>query len=186
MAKMNDARRRPWLAHYSPWVPPELPFPSASVIDRFEAAARKNPQTPAICYFDQVLSYGLIEDYARRFAALLAHRGIGRGDRVALYLQNVPQFVFAALGAWKRGASIVPLNPMFKERELAFHLQDSGAKVLVCLESLFESTARNAVARSAVEHILTTSEIEHLPASTIRDVPMLKHVERRRFPETTD
>src|SRR4051794_10648120 len=89
---------RPWLAHYN--VPPELPVPGDSLIDAFEATVQRDPGAPAIYYFDRVISFGRLNQQASRFAAILAHRGVGRGDRIALAFQNDPQFAIAQLGAW--------------------------------------------------------------------------------------
>src|SRR5712691_440827 len=177
---------RPWLEHYSSWVPADLARPTASMIDRFEASARRRPESAAICYFDRAISFAALDDYAMRFATLLAEWHIGPGDRVALYLQNVPQFVIALLGAWKRGAIVVPLNPMFRRQELAFHLHDSGADVLVCLEALYESCAREVVPDSPVKHVLTTNEIDLLPDGAAANISILAESRKRRFPETKD
>src|SRR4051812_8843106 len=153
---------RPWTRLYPDWVPDELPLPTESMADVLEATARAAGEAPAIHYFDATISYARLDDLASRFATLLASWGIGRGDRVALYLQNVPQYLVALYGIWKRGAIAVPLNPMFKDKELAYHLEDSGARVLVALESLYEAVARRVVPGSRVERVVTTSELDLL------------------------
>ena len=79
-------------------------------------------------YFDTPVTGAAVDADSDALAAALAARGIGRGDRVALFLQNVPQFVIALLAAWKLGAIAVPVNPMLKERELRYVLADSGAR----------------------------------------------------------
>jgi long-chain acyl-CoA synthetase len=160
MATLQSAK--PWLAVYSPWVPETLPAPTQSMIDVFEATVRTSPDAPALYYFDRVITYGELDDLASRFATLLASWGIRHGDRVALYMQNVPQYVAALYGIWKRGAVAVPLNPMFKTQELEYHLQDSGARVLVALESLYDTVARGVVPGSSVERVVTTSELDLL------------------------
>lgn len=162
MASTEKNAAKPWLSLYSPWVPEALPLPTTSMIDVFEATAAKSPSAPAIHYFDRTITYGELDDLASRFATLLASWGVGHGDRVALYLQNVPQYVAALYGLWKRGAIAVPLNPMFKDKELAYHLEDSGARVLVAHESLYETVARDVVPRTKVEHVVTTSELDLL------------------------
>jgi len=161
---------RPWTKLYPDWVPNELPVPTESMADVLEATARAVGDAPAIHYFDATISYARLDDLASRFATLLASWGVGHGDRVALYLQNVPQYLVALHGIWKRGAIAVPLNPMFKDRELAYHLEDSGARVLVALESLHESVARGVVPGSKVEQVVTTSELDMLgsePAAAV-------------------
>lgn len=152
---------RPWLKLYSPWVPAELPAPTQSMPDLLEATARALPEGAAVHYFDRTLTWAELDDLALRFATVLAGWGVGRGDRVALYTQNVPQFVIALYGLWKRGAIAVPLNPMFKQHELAYHLADSGAVALLALESGW-ALAREVVPGSTVRHVVTTSELDLL------------------------
>jgi long-chain acyl-CoA synthetase len=94
------------------------------------------PRQPALHFFDQTISKGQLLRYADGFAAALAASGVQRGDRVALYLQNVPEFVVALLGIWRMGAIAVPVNPMNKQRELQLILEDSGASSLVCMADL--------------------------------------------------
>src|SRR5712672_2700119 len=69
--------------------------------------------------------------------------------------QNDPEFAIAELGAWKRGAILVPLNPMFKENEVAYHLTDSGDRVWVVIDATYAELARAA----GVEHVITSSEL---------------------------
>jgi long-chain acyl-CoA synthetase len=176
--------RKPWLKTYPDGVPEELPPPKGSMVDLFEESARRAPERDAVRYFDATVSYGELDDLADRFAALLAGRGIGKGDRVAIYTQNNPQFLVAQYGAWKRGAIVVPLNPMLKARELDYHLNDSGARVLVALEGLYEGVAASVVPGTAVEHVLTTSELDFLPEG---ETPApLRSAERRRPGGTED
>jgi long-chain acyl-CoA synthetase len=156
------------------------------LIDGFEASAKRRPAHPAVYYFDRAISFAELDAAANRFATLLAGWGIGSGDRVALYLQNVPQFLIAVFGTWKRQASVVPLNPMFKQQELLFHLNDSGARVLVCLESLYASCARAVVSSTSVERVVTTSEIDWLASGAGKEWPTLQGIEKQRFPETVD
>ena len=64
---------------------------------------------------------------------------------MALYLQNVPQFVIGLVATWKAGGVAVPVNPMYRARELDAVLRDSGARVLVCLQSLYRDVAAGVV-----------------------------------------
>ncbi len=146
-ARAQSYAQKPWLAHYR--VPAEIPLPSGSVIGAFEEAARRTPDAPALHYFDHTISFRRLNELASRFSTMLGTLGIQKGDRVALSLQNDPSFAIAQLGVWKRGGIVVPLNPMFKEKEIRFHLEDSGARVWVCLDSLRQNLP--------VERVLPTS-----------------------------
>ena len=87
---------------------------------------------------------------------------MGPGDRVALYLQNVPQFVVALLAIWKLGAVAVPINPMLREREVAYLLADSEATALICLQELWHAVAAKVVENSGVTVSVTTSPLDGL------------------------
>jgi len=173
-----------WTARYPAWVPHVLPPAQGSVADLLERAAHERPDSPAVHYFRGTLRYAELEEHAARFATLLAHWGIDKGERVALYLQNVPQFLIAAFGAWKRGAIVVPLNPMLKERELEYHLNDSGARVLVALESLYATVAKDVVPKTAVETVVTTSELDLLGDQPHPSI--LTGIDKQRLPGTRD
>ena len=80
---------------------------------------------------------------------------------MALYLQNVPQFVIGLVATWKAGGIAVPVNPMYRARELDAVLRDSGARVLVCLQSLYRDVAAGVVAGTDVTTVVTTSELEY-------------------------
>ena len=100
-----------------------------------------------------------------------------------MYLQNVPQFAVAMLATWKVGGIVVPVNPMLKERELAFVLRDSQAAALVSLESLHDDVAASVLPGSGVRVAVTTSELDLL-GDTVP--PLLADIRRRRPLDTHD
>jgi long-chain acyl-CoA synthetase len=159
--------QKPWLQHYR--VSAELPVPGNTVLDVFEAHARKNPDAPALRYFDGTITFGELDDRAERFASLLAQAGIGKGDRIALSLQNDPEFAIALLGGWKRGAIVVPLNPMFRRKEIDYHLRDSGSRLWIALDELATDEHRESAAGVGVERIITRAELPDLLASHTPD-----------------
>ena len=81
----------------------------------------------------------LLDAAAARAAGLLRAQGVGPGDRVGLQLPNVPYFPIVYFGALRLGAVVVPMNPLLKGREVAYHLSDSGAKVLVAWHGFAEA-----------------------------------------------
>jgi long-chain acyl-CoA synthetase len=128
----------------------------------FERAVRERPDDPAFLYFETAIG---VREAARQAhalaAALRGELGLRPGDRVALMLQNVPQFPIAVHAVWRCGGVITTVNPMNKERELRHQLSDSGARVVICLESLYEVVAA-AREGTAVEHVVTVSELDML------------------------
>ena len=117
-------------------VPHSLDYPNLSLGELLRRTATKYTEKPAIYYGGSTITYRELDALADRFGATLQAIGIKKADRVALYLPNLPQFVFAYYGALRVGAIVVTVSPLYKERELAHILTDSGAKVLVCLDKL--------------------------------------------------
>jgi long-chain acyl-CoA synthetase len=149
----------------------------------FRAAVGRAPDTTAVSYFDGRLTLRELDDMSDAFAAALLAHGFGRGDRLAVYLQNVPQFLVSMLAAWKAGGIMVSVNPMSRERELTHLLNDSGAVVLVCLEELYDGVARTVVPHTGVRLVVTTSALEH---QTRNDPRLFAGMTRTRHPGTSD
>jgi long-chain acyl-CoA synthetase len=98
----------------------------------FDTAVRASPAGPALHYFDGTISYRALDAQSDAFAAWLIARGMAEGDRMLVCLQNVPGFVIALLGAAKAGVITVPINPMYRERELRGLIEDCAPSLLVC------------------------------------------------------
>src|SRR5699024_2210663 len=100
-------------------------FPTALAM--FRETADAHPDDPLVRYFDATLTYRDVDGMSDALAVGLGEHGVGAGDRVAVVLQNVPQYFVAVVAAWKLAAIPVPVNPMYKRRELGEILADSGA-----------------------------------------------------------
>ncbi|WP_243788275.1 long-chain fatty acid--CoA ligase [Saccharopolyspora gloriosae] len=168
---MSAYHERPWLARYDTAQPTDLDAEFPHAVAMFRHAAQRFPHRPLIHYFDATLTAAELDELSDAFAVALQEWGVAAGDRVALYLQNVPQFVIALLGAWKAGCVAVPINPMNKQRELALLLADSGATVLVALRGLHESVAAEVLAETEVTWTITTAEHEHQTRDDPRVLP---------------
>jgi long-chain acyl-CoA synthetase len=99
-----------------------------------QTSARDVPDRDAVVAGDLRLTYAQLDAAADQVAGALAARGVGRGDKVALSCPNLPFFPIVYFGALKAGATIVPLNVLLTEREIAYHLEDSGAVAYFCFE----------------------------------------------------
>ncbi len=159
---MNAYEQKPWLKLYPAGVPAEAQPEFTNALEMFRAARAADPTRTQIYYFDSALSVSEIDRLSDQLAGALAARGIGKGDRVAAYLQNVPQFVLTMLAAWKVGAIMVSVNPMLRHKEVSLILKDSGARGLVTLESLYHEVAQAVVPDTKIEFVFTTSELEFL------------------------
>ena len=116
-----------------------------------ESAAR-SPELPAIRLGDVELSYGELDERSARLATLLRERGVQPGDRVGVMLPNVPEFPIAYYGVLRAGGVVVPMNVLLKRREIAFYLEDSGAKLLLAWHG-FVAEAREGAGDTGAELI---------------------------------
>src|SRR5688572_24483419 len=99
MSAIEAYLARPWLAHYQKGVPPTVEVPLKSVNQAFDEATARAPRKPAVVFYGRSLSYGELREATDRLACALADLGVSKGDRVALYLLNSPQFIIAYLAA---------------------------------------------------------------------------------------
>lgn len=135
---------------------PNMQAPSwRTALDAFRAAVRTTPDGPAILYFDGRMSYRELDSASDALAMRLSAGGVRPGDRLALYLQNMPGFVIALLAGWKAGAVPVPVNPMNRQRELSMLLADCTPVAMLCQDTLFHEVVANLAARPPL--IVTTS-----------------------------
>lgn len=147
---------KPWFKLWPKNVPTTLEYPEITLPEVLERSANEYPNKPAIIFEDVAITYEKLNDRVKRFALALQDLGIKKGDRVALYLFNCPQFVIATYGAHKAGAVVVPCSAAYKEMELRHQLNDSEARTLIVHERLLP-TATAAIKGTAVEHLIVTS-----------------------------
>ena len=138
----------PWLAHYDPGVPATpAPYPARTLVDYLADAAHSQPDKPALLFKGATMTYGRLARLSAACAAAFAALGIRRGDRIGLLLPNCPQFFIAEFGAWKLGAVVAPLNPIYTEHELEEPLRDHGVDRV---EMAIRVSGRANLSRSAV------------------------------------
>ncbi|MFT7165199.1 MAG: long-chain acyl-CoA synthetase, partial [Flavobacterium sp.] len=123
-----------------------------------EDSARKYPKKDAFIFMDNHFSYEQINAAANQVANGLVAAGIQKGDRVALSCLNLPYFPMVYFGILKAGAIIVPLSVLLKKDEIAYHLQNSGAKAYFC----FEGTPELPMAKEAKAGFDQTDSCEQL------------------------
>jgi long-chain acyl-CoA synthetase len=149
---------QPWLALYPEHWHHRPPLGAEHFVDVLRTTVARQGGRPAAHYFDTTLSWSELDARSEALAAALSGLGLGRGDRVAVYLQNVPAYLVAVAAAWKCGAAVVPVNPMNRERELTLQLTDSGAVVLVCLRSAWPVAGPVVAATSTLRAVVTVDD----------------------------
>jgi long-chain acyl-CoA synthetase len=128
-------KRQPWLERYDAGVPHTMAYPAAAVHELLEQAAEKYGEHVCTIYKGSKLSYAVLNGLSDGFAAALLQLGLAKGERVAVMMPNVPQFVIAYYGILKAGGVVVAMNPQYKADELLFQMQASEAKMVVALRA---------------------------------------------------
>jgi len=151
---------KPWLKWYLPGVPKDITVEERSVVDTFNETTDKWKDKTAVIFYGRKVSYKELRDQVDRFAAALHDMGIKKGDKVALLLLNSPQFMIAYYGALKAGATLTAISPVYVSPEIKYQIEDSGARMLVCLDILYDNVEKSGVKLDAV---ILTSIGEYLP-----------------------
>ena len=131
-------------------------------------SARLHPSNLCVHYQGRDFTYSQVDEVSSRFAAALVSLGVKRGDRVAIFLPNIPQLVFAYFGVLKAGGVVVMCNPVYKERELEFQLKDSGAEVVVATRTVAKGldlykSLESCRGKLSLRHVIATSLTDYLP-----------------------
>ncbi len=189
---MAEAMDRPWYRFYDEGVPRTIDVPPVPLYNFVETAARDFPTKTGIkmvlrylplgITIHGSLTYGELWQEVNRFAAALHRLGVKQGDRVAVMLPNMPQYVVAFFGALRAGAIVVNTNPTYTARELEHQLNDSGAETIVLLSSLYERlqairdkvSVRNVIIADVHEYV--RGFFKNMVARTLRKEGLLVDV----------
>lgn len=151
-------------AHYAHACEWALDLPPLTLPAMLEDAARAAPSRTLVDFLGRIYSYHELLAQARAFAAGLQARGVVPGDRVGLFLPNVPAYVPACFGALMAGATVVNFSPLYSAEELEAQVVDSGAKTLVTLDvASLLPTAVEVLDNSPLDSLIVASLAEMLP-----------------------
>jgi long-chain acyl-CoA synthetase len=114
-----------------------------------------------VVFYGRSITYGELREATDRLANALAALGIRKGDRIALYLLNSPQFIIAYFAALKCGATVTPISPVYTSHEVRYQLEDSGARAIVCQDILYEKVAKSG---AQLDLVIASNVNEYLPA----------------------
>ena len=152
---------KPWLKYYPAGVPENPNIPEMSVPELIDQLADKYTNNTALIFYGKKITYGRLKELIHRFATGLADQGVKKGDTVALYLLNCPQYVIAYFAALKLGAKVTPISPVYTSKEVKHQLEDSDAKTVVCQDILYSNVEKAGV---KLDRVILTSIGEYLPA----------------------
>ncbi len=174
-----------WLKHYDQGVPATVKYPKVPLFTFLEESAAKYSQNRALSYLGNDISYRKLDSLVNKAANALTGLGVQKGDRVALYLANTPQFIIMLYGILKIGAIAVPINPLFKSAEVAYELNDSGAKTVIVM-SRFYPIIQQIKEKTGVTNIIVTNVKEYFPFFTKFLFTLVKEKEDRVSIDATD
>lgn len=155
--------KRSWHHFYPLEVPPTLDYPSVPLTELLVTAAQRYPERNAVTFFGKTTKYRELLQQSFRFADALKRLGVLPGERVALLLPNMPQYIVSYYGTLFHSCIVVQLNPLHVERELLRHLTDSGAETIVCLDLLVPRVL-NIRVNAKLKRIIVANIGDELPA----------------------
>ncbi|HEU4457731.1 MAG TPA: long-chain fatty acid--CoA ligase [Methylibium sp.] len=167
---------RPHLKHWPARLPRELVVPETSLWFNLEVSARRYPDKPAYVFFGRTLSYRELFSQAEALAGWLEQvAGVKAGDRVALYLQNCPQYAVAYYAVLRANAVVVPVNPMNKADEFSHYIADPETVVVFASADLAAHVAAADAQQPAerrLRHLVVTRYADALPSALPADLPV--------------
>ncbi len=171
-----------WLKNYDEGVPHSLaPYPEITLLDIVREAAGGRPDYPALFFKGSPVSISQLDRSSNALGAALFAMGIKKGDRIGLVMPNCPQFVIAQLGAWKAGAVVVPLNPLYTGGELTKLLNDCSVETVVVLTPFYEGL-KEIQSETGVRRVIATNIKEYLsPSERILFTTFMENKEGHRI-----
>ena len=153
--------KKPWLEFYPEGVPEMVDIPLQSVPEIFDEVTDKYGNKTALIFYGRKISYRSLREMVDRFATALAGLGVSKGDTVALYLLNCPQYVVAYFAALKVGAKVTPISPVYTSKEVKHQLEDSEADTIVCQDIMYDNVEKTGL---TLKNLILTGIAEYLPA----------------------
>ena len=144
-----------WFNCWPTGMPKNIEYPKVPLQEILKKTAEAYPEKTAIAYGEQEISYSQLEALSNQFANALVKLKVRKGDRIAVFLPNLPQFIIAYFGAIKVGAVVTAISPLHREREVLYQLADSSAETVVVLDSLFPIVEK-VREKTQVKHVIIT------------------------------
>ncbi|WP_322515126.1 AMP-binding protein [Rhodopseudomonas palustris] len=149
---------------------PQYPQGEIALSEYLRGWAKRAPERPAVIFYGHVTTYAELDRLSDRFAALLMQKGVRKGDRVAVFLPNCPQFHIVFFGILKLGAIHVPVSPLSRAFELSYELNDTDAEVIVALDQLVP-VVEQVRGETSLREVIVTSFADVIPSQPTIPVP---------------
>ena len=178
---------RPWQRSDKGANPKKL-GPAKPLYSLLEDSAKRYPNRVCLSYQGTAISYSKVNELTSRFASALITRGLKKGDRVAVFSPNTPQFVVAYFGTLKAGGVVVPCSPLYKEKELEHQISDAGASFVVAANDVVKGSDLYASlaacrGRLSLKGVIAASVTDYMPGLK-RPLAGLAGVKNVKRPQT--
>jgi len=177
-------KNKPWFNKWPSDVPKTIKYPAISMQGILQKTATNYPANVAIAYDGKETTYAQLDFLSNQFAHALIKLGVEKGDRVALFLPNVSQFIIAYFGILKAGAVVTAISPLHREREVEHQLCDSEAQTIIALDSLY-AVVDNVWAETKLKNVIVT-RLDESSGTAIIPKPNLSDFQKllKEAPET--
>lgn len=165
--------KKPWLKQYPPEIPTSIVYDEKPLHSFLLESGERHKEKKAVHFMGKDFTFGHILSEAKKMAHFFQSKGLKKGDRVASMLPNCPQAVITYYGALMAGGVVVQVNPLFTERELAYQMQDSGARFIICLDILLPRVS-NVREKSDLKHVVVTKVSDYLPFPKNKIYPFIQ------------
>ncbi|MCL6578540.1 MAG: long-chain fatty acid--CoA ligase [Candidatus Bathyarchaeota archaeon] len=170
---------KPWFRFWPEKVRKHIDYPEIPLFEFLRKTAEKYPFKTALIYFHKEITYKELDLLTDKFATAIASLGVKKGDKVAIFLPNVPQFIIAYYGAIKTGAIATAISPLYKEREVEHQLNDSEAETIVVLDLLYP-VVEKVWSKTKLKHVIVTGLKDYMPKATAVLGSLLKKIPQQK------
>lgn len=174
-----------WFKFWPAWAPRTLEVGNMPTSEYIRDWARITPGRIALTFFGRDIAYEELNNLIDRMAWGLVDMNVKKGDRVALFMENCPQFVIAYFGIQRAGGIVVPVNPMFRSAEIEYEVNDAGAETLICFDTLYAEFEK-VRDRTTIKNVIITTMSDYLPEKPTLPVPEEPQHGKTGFPDTFD
>ncbi len=184
---MSSQADFPWLKDYPEGVNWHMDIPERPIFAMLDDAVEKYPERPAFDFLDKKWTWAELGELANRFAKGLQMQGIGKGDKVGLFLPNTPYYLIAYYGVLKAGGTVVNFNPLYAEHELVHQIEDSQTELMVTLDLAMMIDKMNKMfAGTCLKRMVVCPFVDILPFPKNKLFPLLKRKDLAKIPEKSD
>ena len=177
-----EVEPKPWHKNWPPNVPKTIAYPEEPLHELLRRSAEKHPDHPAIHFLGKNITYKELQADVDKLATALHNLDVKQGDRVAIYLPNIPQYIITYYAVSKIGAINTAVSPLNKERELEHQINDSGAETLIFLDTLYP-TVKAVRDKTKLRNLIAASIGEYLPSAKRIIGGLLGKVPKREIPK---